>query len=82
MKETKKVEKIHHIQTIEKAHNGGHKILIPLAFNTWFFMLFHICVYIYIYIWYISSRELSIETYISDTNDTSIILVLLFHIHR
>jgi len=73
----KKVEKIHHIQTIQNAHNGGHKISIPLGFNTWFSMFFHICVYIYIY-----DVFLSIETYISDTNDTNIILVLLFHIHR
>jgi hypothetical protein len=61
MKERKKkVVKIHHIQTIENANNGGHKISIPLAF----------------------SREPSIQTYISDTNDTSIILVLLFDICR
>jgi len=44
MKERKKVEKIHHIQTSENAHNGGHKISIPLGFNTWFSMLFRICV--------------------------------------
>lgn len=47
MKERKKYIKIHYIQTIKNAYNGGHKISICLGFDTGFYMPFHMCVCVY-----------------------------------
>jgi lipoprotein signal peptidase len=79
--ERKKIEKIHYIQTIENAYNGGHKMSIHSGFDTWFYMPFHICVcvYIYIYIYIYICIFPAVNFQFKPTPVTIMILVLFWY---